>query len=120
METFEMKKAEDKSYDELKAVLDQYYTDWKMPGMKVFLNILAKYGVRPRNKDGKLCEITFSIPKTVTDGIVLSLRYEKENESYSEDLFLFELGKPIQKGYRGALERVLPEYKDTHKGEPNA
>lgn len=110
---------EDTSYLELKAITDQYYTDWKMPPIKVFSDLLKKHGIGLRNKDGELLHITFSIPTSLKDAIVLGVRYEKKDGSFSEDLFLFREKKPIEKGYKGRLEKTLPEYKGMHKRVPD-
>lgn len=109
----------DNSYADFKAITDQYYTDWKMPPLQVFVDLLTKYGIQLRGKDGLLQEGTFSVPKTESDALVLGMRYLKRDRSYSEDLFLFRKGFPIQKGYKGAIEKILPEYQGTHKGLPS-
>lgn len=90
-----------------------------MPPIKLFIDLLDKHGVSLRNKDGQLHEVTFSVPKSVSDALVLGIRYQKKDKTFSEDLFLFQKGKPIKNGYRGELEKILPEYKETHKGSPN-
>lgn len=109
----------DNSYQEFKAITDKYYTDWQMPPINVFVDLLDGYGIKLRNKDGQLREATFSVPKSVSDALFLGIRYQKKDETFSEDLFLFQKGKPIQRGYKGELEKIVPEYKETHKGSPN-
>lgn len=108
----------DTSYTDFKAITDQYYTDGKEPSLQVFINLLTKYGIRLREKDGTLHEGTFSVPKTESDALVLGMRYEKNDGTFSEDLFLFRKDQPIERGYKGAIERILPEYKGTHKRTP--
>lgn len=107
------------SYEELKAITDKYYTDWQMPSVNVFTDLLARHGVRLRQKDGVLHEVTFSVPKSVQNGLVLGLRYRKRDGSFSEDPFLFQEGRGIKTGYRGSLEGMLPEYSGTHKRVPS-
>lgn len=109
----------DNSYQEFKAITDKYYTDWQMPPINFFIDLLDRYGVKLRNKDGQLHEATFSVPKSVSEALVLGIRYQKKGGTFSEDLFLFQKGKPIQRGYKGELEKIVPEYKGTHKGGPN-
>lgn len=106
------------SYYDFKAITDQYYTDWQMPSLQVFVNLLTKYGIELRGKDGTLHEGTFSVPKTESDALVLGMRYKKNDGSFSEDLFLFRKDQPVEKGYKGAIEGILPEYKGTHKRIP--
>lgn len=110
----------DNSYKEFKAITDKYYTNWQMPNIQVFINLLANYGIKLRQKDGKLHEATFSVPKSLKDALVLGMRYFKKDKSYSEDLFLFRKNFSIQKGYKRKIEKILPEYKNTHKGNPNS
>lgn len=90
-----------------------------MPDIYIFVDLLKKYKIKLRKKDGKLHEVTFSIPKSKKNSIVLGFRYEKKDGSFSEDLFLFQEGKEIVQGYRGKLEKILPEYKGTHKKNPS-
>ena len=109
------------SYEELKLITDKYYTDWIVPGVNVFIELLRKYRIETcKRKDGILYEVNFSIPKSVKDGIVVGFRYKKKDNSFSEDLFLFQKNKKIIKGYRGSLENsILVEYSETHKLPPN-
>jgi hypothetical protein len=106
------------SYRDFKSITDKYYTDWIMPDFAVFEVLLNKYGVRLRNKDGDAKYATFSVPISKQDALVLGIRYTKIDGSWTEDLFLFELGKPIVAGYKGRLEKIIPEYKGTHKASP--
>jgi hypothetical protein len=106
-------------YEEFKRITDKYYTNWQMPDIGVFIDLLDQYGIKLRQKDGELHEATFSVPKSRKDAIVLGMRYQKKDGTFSEDLFLFEKGKSIKNGYQGKLEKILPEYKDMHKGKPN-
>ena len=107
------------SYKEFKTITDKYYTDWQMPNICFFVELLDRYGIKLRKNDGNLHEATFSVPKSINDALVLGIRYQKKDGTFSEDLFLFRKGKPIQKGYKGELEKIIPEYEETHKGKPN-
>jgi len=105
----------DTSYEELKNLTDAYYAGTMKINRQEILDLLNKYAIKVRQDDGVLDNITISIPKTVADGIVVGLRYIKRNNTKTEDLFLFSKGKPIEKGYKGKLEKKLIEYKGTHK-----
>lgn len=107
------------SYKAFKTITDKYYTDWKMPKIDTSIELLNRCGIKLRKKDGALREATFSVPKSMGDALVLGLRYQKKDRTFSEDLFLFRKGNPIQRGYRGKLEKIIPEYRGTHKSEPN-
>jgi len=110
----------DKSYLDLKKITDKYYTDWQMPDAQIFIDLLNDNGIKIRQKDGELIETTFSIPKTLKNSIVLGFRYRKKDNSYSEDLFIFRLDYKIVRGDKSYMEKILPEYKNTHKGKPNS
>lgn len=103
------------SYEELKSLTDVYYAGIKIINRQEILNLLNKYSIKVRRDGGTLDYITISIPKTVGGGIVVGLRYMKKDGTKTEDLFLFSKGKPIEKGYKGRLEKILKEYKGTHK-----
>lgn len=107
-------------YEQFKKITDKYYTDWNMPNINVFVELLNRYGIKLRQKDGELHEITFSKPESKEEALVLGVRYKKKDNSYSEDLFLFQQGEKIEKGYKGRLEKgIIPEYSGTHKELPN-
>jgi hypothetical protein len=46
---------------------------------------------------------------------LIGLRYLKKDKTYTEDHFLFGKGHAITKFYQGKAEKILPEYKGTHK-----
>ncbi len=106
----------DNSYNELKSITDKYYTDGQMPPYYIFIELLKKYNINIRNKDGFLVECTFSIPKSKNNSIALGIRYQKIDGTPTEDLFLFQKNKQIKKYYNGRQELELPEYLGTHKG----
>lgn len=77
--------------------------------------LLASYGIRLRQDDGELRQVTVSKPTSVSDAFVIGLRYHKNDGSQSEDLFFVKKGRSIEPHYRASLERKLPEYRGTHK-----
>lgn len=105
------------AYDELKEIMDGQYRTSQFAPVHVFINLLAKNGIKPRDKDGAPYEFTLSTALSKI-GMVIGLRYKKNDGSFSEDLFLFEPGQPVTSGYRGKLEKLLPEYRGTHKRNP--
>lgn len=106
------------SYFELKDYTDSVYAGKNVFSGESVLNILLKYGIHIRNKDGILHRVNVSIPKSKRNNIVVGLRYRKNNGTHTEDHFLFEEEKPIQKYYKGKIEKVLFEYEGTHKAQP--
>jgi len=105
----------DNSYDELKNITDEMYSGKRQKFAADVLKLLFKYGIKIRQKDGRLYQVNISIPKSRGHSILVGLRYIKKDETFTEDHFLFEKGKPINKFYKGKIELVLPEYKGTHK-----
>lgn len=105
----------DKSYNELKAITDSVYAGIKDKWAKDVVVILQKYNIKLRQKDGQLYSVNISIPKSKSNCILVGLRYVKNDKTYNEDHFLFEENEPIVTFYKGKLEKVLDEYKGTHK-----
>jgi len=84
--------------------------------------ILVGHGIRLRQHDGDLVQVNFSLPRSPEVGLVLGLRYRKRDETLTEDHFLCSQqpsGLKIVTHYRGSLERVLSEYRGTHKEQPD-
>lgn len=106
----------DNSYQEIKKITDSIYNgELKNPTAEIFLEILNKYGVKLRQKDGVFYHITFSIPQSQKDCILIGVRYKKKDNNFTEDHFLFQKNFCMRKFYKRQIEEVLPEYKGTHK-----
>lgn len=109
------------SFDELKAIMDHQYEVRERTGKptpdfhQLIVNILDRHGIKLRQKDGTNPKATFSIPTSRQNVFVVGLRYTKNDGTKTEDYFLFEKDKPIQKCYGKLLEELLPEYKGSHK-----
>lgn len=110
----------DQPYQDLKRITDMVYAELARTVKLIAYGnnikaIFLKYGISLRQKDGKLTQINISVPVSKKSAIVVGLRYIKKDGTKTEDLFLFEKGKKIVTGYKGLLEKLLPEYKNTHK-----
>jgi hypothetical protein len=108
-----------KSYFEIKKISDEMYAgtrDHFAPDMR---KIIEKYGSKLRPAPHLLHAMTFSIPTTIKNSFVVGVRYKKPNGVYTEDHFLFQKNGNMKVYSKNELERVLPEYKGTHKGKPN-
>jgi hypothetical protein len=106
----------DNSYQELKLITDGVYSGKISKGWsKPVIRLLKEYGVRMRNKDGKLIQTNISIPKSIPKSILVGIRYQKKDKTHTEDHFLFEKGQKIQCFYKGSIKEILPEYKGAHK-----
>jgi hypothetical protein len=79
------------------------------------VNLLLDHGIRIRQDDGQLRQVTLSKPSTIDSGFVVGLRYDKDDGTQTEDLFRVESGQSIKPYYKGALQREFPEYRATHK-----
>lgn len=79
------------------------------------LDLLKDQGIRIRQDDGELRQITLSKPSSVDSAFVIGLRYIKRDGTQREDLFPAEKGRPIEGCYKGSLEKRWPEYRQTHK-----
>ena len=79
------------------------------------VNLLLDHGIRMRQDDGQLRQVTLSKPSTIDSGFVVGLRYDKDDGTQTEDLFRVESGQSIKPYYKGALQREFPEYRGTHK-----
>ena len=79
------------------------------------LDLLRDQGIRIRQDDGQLRQLTLSKPTSVNSGFVIGLRYEKKDGTQAEELFPVEKGLRITGYYKGSLEKQWPEYSGTHK-----
>lgn len=86
------------------------------------LDLLSRHGIKVRQDDGDLKQITVSIPTSIDNAFVIGLRYVKADGTRTEDHFLCQEdadknGVPIEiePQYKGRLEFRLPEYRGTHK-----
>lgn len=82
---------------------------------KEILDLLKDQGIRIRQEDGELRQLTLSKPTSVNSGFVIGLRYDKRDGIQTEDLFLVEKGRPIKGYFKGSLQKQWPEYRGTHK-----
>lgn len=103
------------SYQEIKNITDSIYSGKLKNPTEIFLEVLYKYGIKLRQKDGIFDHITYSIPKSQKDCILIGIRYKKKDNTFTEDHFLFQKNFSIRKFYKKQIEKVLPEYKGTHK-----
>lgn len=79
------------------------------------VDLLNDHGIRLRQRDGQLKQITLSKPTSINSGFVIGLRYVKQDGSHTEDLFTVQKGQQIQPFYKGTLEKQWREYQETHK-----
>jgi hypothetical protein len=81
----------DNSYQDVKSITDSIYSGkLKNPTAEIFLEILNKYRIKLRQKDGVFDHITYSISKSQKDCILIGIRYRKKDCTFTEDHFLFQ------------------------------
>ena len=107
------------SYCEIKKISDAIYSgvgDSFAPGMR---KVIEKYGTKIRPNPHIPWAMTFSIPTSLKNAFVVGIRYKKPDGTFTEDHILFQRRRNIRVFSKSELERLLPEYKGTHKGNPN-
>lgn len=106
----------DDSYGEIKHITDSIYSgSLEKPTAEIFLKVLNKHGIKLRQKDGVFDHVTYSIPTSAKDCILIGLRYKKKDGTFTEDHFLFQKDVSVRKFYKRKIEKVLPEYTGAHK-----
>lgn len=106
------------AYDDLKVITDAAQNGSLRPWSPAVVKLLNAYGVSVDRKKGSKVEATLSFPTSKTNSMAIGIRHIKNDESYAEDLFLFEKGVGLTPLYRGKQETLLPEYEGTHHGKP--
>lgn len=104
------------AYGELKTITDSVYAGTFVgPWSPSVLKILTAYGIAVERKKGLKVQVNVTIPKsTNSPSIAVGVRYMKDATHFAEDLHVFEEGVGITSHYKGAQERLLPEYNGTH------
>jgi hypothetical protein len=102
------------SYLELQTIWAGFFEGDRSNTSDKCLKVLNTLEILTRQKDGELKQLTLSKPTSVEKALAMGLRYRKENGTCAEDVFVFQEGRPVERFYRGKLEREMPEYKGTH------
>lgn len=102
-------------YSDLEVIWKRHLAGDRANTGKNILALLDNQGISIRQDDGELKQLTVSKPTSVTSAFAIGLRYDKRNETQTEDLFSVERGRPVERHYRATLESKWPEYRGTHK-----
>lgn len=104
-------------YDQLKHVHDIAFRTNDAKMLREVPTLLNSWGAKCREKDGKLFWINLSIPTSIGGTITIGLRYMKNDQTLTEDIFEICSGTPmvIDKYYKGKYQNTRPEYSRTHK-----
>jgi hypothetical protein len=92
------------TYEELQVI---YMRSIEMEGISpsdvsACVELLKKNGRKLRDKDGKPRRLTLSTPTSKEAVIVLGIRYEKRNNSFTEDTFYLKVMAELSSSIRGA------------------
>jgi hypothetical protein len=79
------------------------------------VQILGADNITPRQKDGVPRRARLSIPTSIKHAFVLGIRCQKKDDTYTEDAYIIHPCKKINYLKKGEIEKLLPEYKGTHK-----
>jgi len=108
------------THSTLEGVWNRYFAGERQTLASSTLCLLSALGIKIRTDDGELKQVTISKPTTIENAFVVGLRYLKNDATYTEDHFVCRKNRapvlePIERYYKGKLERKFKEYKDTHK-----
>jgi hypothetical protein len=107
------------AYSTLESIWARYLEGERSNLEMEMLALLSSQGIRVRQRDGDLKQITVSKATTVESGFVIGLRYIKLDGTCTEDHFSLEKDGVIRPYYKGRLEDKWAEYRGTHKQEVN-
>ena len=79
--------------------------------------LLNRWGIKCREKDGQLLWTNLSVPTSIGETIAIGLRYRKQDQTLTEDIFELNRNNPevVTPYYKGQYQTERPEYKGTHK-----
>ncbi len=80
-------------------------------------SLLNNWGIKCREDDGQLLWTNLSVPSSVGETITIGLRYKKQDETLTEDIFEVSEKDPdvVVAYYKGRYQTARPEYQGTHK-----
>ena len=103
------------AYSEINNFWEKYFAEGPRNLDSGVLMFLGRHGIRIRQHDGELKQITISKPTSVSSAYVVGLRYNKMDGTKTEDHVLVQNDGTVTPHYRRRLEQLLHEYKGTHK-----
>jgi hypothetical protein len=104
------------AYAKLKPITDKAQTGELRPWSPDIIDLLASYKVNVQRLKDVKAQANLSFPTSIKNhrSMAIGFRYDKDDGSFAEDLFLFEENIGLTCYYRGTQEEALPEYKGTH------
>jgi hypothetical protein len=104
-------------YEQVRSVHDTAVQTHDASGLREIPKILNGCGIRCREDDGRLLSTNLSVPTSVGETITIGLRYEKRDQTLTEDIFEITKNNPnvITSYYKGLYQAKRPEYRGTHK-----
>lgn len=108
------------AYENLKIITDAAQSGELKPWGSSVVELINAYGIAVDRRDGQNVEMTLSFPKNPeVPTMAIGVRHIKPDGSFAEDIFLFEKGVGMKCLYKGAQEKLMPEYAGTHHGSPS-
>jgi len=104
-------------YNELESIHKRAVETQDASALREIPAMLNRWGIKCREKDGQLLWTNLSVPTSVGETITIGLRYRKQDQTLTEDIFELTRNSPevVTPYYKGRYQTVRPEYKGTHK-----
>lgn len=104
-------------YEQVKSVHDRAVETNDANELRNIPSLLNSWGIKCREDDGQLLWTNLSVPTSVGETITIGLRYKKQDETLTEDVFELNNKNPdvVTQYYKGRYQTLRPEYKHTHK-----
>jgi len=104
-------------FDQVKSIHERAVETQDASALREIPAMLNRQGIKCREKDGQLLWTNLSVPTSVGETITIGLRYRKQDQTLTEDIFELSKNNPemVTPYYKDQYQTVHPEYKGTHK-----
>ena len=104
-------------FDQVKSIHERAVETQDANALREIPAMLNHWGIICREKDGQLLWTNLSEPTSIGETITIGLRYRKQDQTLTEDIFELSRNNPekVTPYYRGKYQAVRSEYKGTHK-----
>ena len=104
-------------FEQVKSIHERAVETHDANALREIPPMLNCWGIKCREDDGQLLWTNVSVPTSVGETITIGLRYKKQDETLTEDIFELSRNNPdlVTPYYKGRYQTVRPEYQGTHK-----
>jgi hypothetical protein len=104
-------------YEQLRYIHDLAVKTNDASALREIPSLLNNWGFKCRDNDGQLLWTNLSLPTSIGETITIGLRYKKNDQTLTEDVFEVNSGTPevVDTYYKGKYQKARPEYAGTHK-----